>query len=321
MPNDTQHQPTQYTIPPFPKDLIPSYNTGKIGLNQGVKPRYDAENQHNVALFKPFTMRSVTLKNRVVVSPMCQYSAVDGYVNAWHVAHYGQLAIRGPGMIIVEASGVLANGRITPNCLGIYSDSHIPGFTTLTSFMKSQNVVPAIQIAHAGRKASCQSPFFNSARDHNLVAGVEEGGWPEEVWGPSGEKGWESAAMPREVSKAEIAEVVEAFGRAAERAVKAGFEVLEIHGAHGYLINSFLSPLSNKRTDEYELGVDLLDCSAGGNSPLQKLPFGVAGPNVPRAERVRKETGLATGAVGGIASALQAEEIIRDGKADVVLLA
>jgi 2,4-dienoyl-CoA reductase-like NADH-dependent reductase (Old Yellow Enzyme family) len=209
---------------------------------------YRFENPKSL-LFTPLKMKDVELKNRIVVSPMCQYSSVDGFASSWHLAHLGQYAVRGAGLVIMEATGVLPNGRITPHCAGIWKDEHIPPLLKATNFVHSQGSLIGIQLAHAGRKASCYSPFMKKGYD--VLAPVEDGGWPDNIIGPSAIRGWPQSGIPREASLEEIRHVVKAFGHAAERAYRAGFDVIEIHGAHGYLIHSFLSPLTNHRTDEF----------------------------------------------------------------------
>lgn len=319
-------------------------------------------------LFSPLTLRGVSLPNRIAVSPMCQYSATDGFVNDWHLAHLGARAAGGVGMVIVEATGVDPRGRITPGDLGIYLEEHVEGLRRLAGFIKGQGAVPGIQIGHAGRKASCHVPW-----EGGLPIPVEQGGWP--VVGASPIPMAEGHPVPEPLTESEIAGLVEAFRIGARRAHAAGFEFLELHGAHGYLLHSFLSPISNQRTDRYggsfenrirflcevveavraewpdhlplavrlsstdwvdggwspddtvavsrrlrELGVDLIDCSGGGISLTARIPLG-PGYQVPFARRVRAEAGVATAAVGMITEPAQADGIIRDGDADLVLLA
>ncbi|KAI9199769.1 uncharacterized protein BJ171DRAFT_419880 [Polychytrium aggregatum] len=332
----------------------------------------------DVPLFQPLTIRSVTFNNRIFVSPMCQYSAVDGHWNNWHLVHVGQLATRGAGLIILEATGVVPEGRISPNCTGLWKDEHQHELAEIAEYVHSQGSLLGVQLAHAGRKASCYSPFSPySRRGWNTVAAKEHGGWPDAIIGPSSIQHWDEAGTPKEATKEDIARVVKAFGDAARRAHLAGIDVIEIHGAHGYLINNFLSPLSNQRTDEYggsfenrirlllevvravranwpenkpvflrlscvdwveggwtedetvrlapilfDLGVDLLDTSSGGNHPAQKLPYHVDAWNAPFSERVRKAVpGLLTGPTGKITGANQSNDIIASGRADVVFLA
>ncbi|TXK52158.1 NADPH dehydrogenase NamA [Pontibacter qinzhouensis] len=321
------------------------------------------------ALFQPLTIREVTLKNRIAMSPMCMYSSEDGFVNDWHFVHYGSRAVGGAGLILVEATAVAPEGRITPDDLGIWKDEHIEGLRKISGFMKQHGAVPGIQLAHAGRKASHQSPWKGGA----AIPVAEQNGW--ETVAPSAIPFSEQEPAPHALTVTEIQQVITSFKAAASRALEAGFQVLEIHGAHGYLLHEFLSPLSNTRTDDYggsfenrirlitevtlaircvwpeefplfvrlsatdwteggwtaedsvrlakvlqENGVDLIDCSTGGNVPAAKIPV-EPGYQVPFAERIKKEAGVRTGAVGLITDAKQAERIIADGKADLVLLA
>lgn len=318
-------------------------------------------------LFDPLTLRGVTLRNRIGVSPMCQYSAEDGFANDWHLVHLGARAAGGAGLIIVEATAVEPRGRISPNDLGLWSDEHVPPLARVVDFLREYGATPAIQIAHAGRKAGTARPWAGGA-----PLSDEAGGW--DIAGPSEipfDKGYRK---PEALSAEGIVAIREAFVCAAVRAEAAGFELLEVHGAHGYLIHSFHSPLSNQRTDQYggsfenrirftletveavravwpdgkplavrlsctdwvdggwtleesvelarrlkQLGVDLIDCSAGGGSPHARAPVG-AGYQVPFAEAIRREAGVPTAAVGMIAEAMQADQIIRNGQADVALL-
>ncbi len=318
-------------------------------------------------LFEPFTLRGVTLRNRIGMSPMCQYSYTEGFSNDWQLAHLGARAAGGAGLVIAEASAVEARGRITPQDAGIWSDEHIEPLMRVTGFIKEQGAVAGIQIAHAGRKASTRRPWDGGGP----IPPADPGYWP--VVGASPIPFAEGYQQPRELSTTEIQDVQAAFAAAARRALEAGFEWLEIHGAHGYLMHSFYSPLSNQRTDEYggsfenrtrflietaravrrvwperlpltvrlsctdwleggwavedaaalggklkEEGVDLIDCSSGGNAPRAPVPLG-PGYQVPLSEAVR-QAGIATAAVGLITSPAQADEIIRNGRADIVLL-
>ncbi|RSK31212.1 NADH:flavin oxidoreductase/NADH oxidase [Hymenobacter metallilatus] len=318
-------------------------------------------------LFTPFTQRGITLKNRIVISPMCQYSAQDGLSNDWHLVHVGSRAVGGAGLLLLEATAVAPEGRITPDDLGIWHEEHLPGLRRMVEFLKSHGCVPGIQLAHAGRKASHASPWKGG---HQL--GPDAGGWSTVA--PSALAFAPNETPPLALDEAGILRVTEAFRAAARRAVAAGFEVLEIHAAHGYLLHQFLSPLSNHRPDAYggsfenrarlllevvaairtemplhlplwvrvsatdwteggwtaedtvrlalllkENGVDLLDCSTGGNVATAPIPVG-PGYQVPFAEQVRRCTGLATGAVGLITAAQQAEHILATGQADVILL-
>jgi len=195
-------------------------------------------------LFTPLQLRSITLKNRIVVSPMCQYSATDGFANDWHLVHLGSRAVGGAGLVIMEATAVTPEGRISPHDLGLWEDEQIEPLKRITAFIEAQGSVPGIQLAHAGRKSSLTEPWNG---DRQLTP--EEGAW--QTLAPSAVAFEASRAEPRELTTSEIHHLVIAFRDAAQRALTAGFKVLELHGAHGYLINEFLSPLSNFRTDEY----------------------------------------------------------------------
>jgi 2,4-dienoyl-CoA reductase-like NADH-dependent reductase (Old Yellow Enzyme family) len=322
------------------------------------------------SLFTPLTQRSITLPNRIVVSPMCQYSSVDGHASDWHLVHLGSRAIGGAGTVVTEAAAVSPEGRITPGDLGIYSDDHIPFLSRITKFLKEHGSVPAIQLAHAGRKASMSVPWVTPS--HTVPPA--EGGWTNVV-APSALRFHDEYPLPQALDRAGMDKVIADFTAATHRAAAAGFLLAEVHAAHGYLAHEFLSPLSNTRTDEYggslanrarfpleiiravrsafpehlpvwvrvsatdwvdgglsidEIvefarlvkaeGIDLLDVSSGGNDPRQQIPVG-AGYQVSFAERVRRETGLATGAVGMITDPAQADQIIRTNQADVVMLA
>ena len=319
-------------------------------------------------LFTPLRLRGLTLKNRVFVSPMCQYSAVDGMPTDWHFVHLGSRAAGGAALVMVEASGVSPEGRISPWDTGIWSDAHAAAFERIVAFIKSQGSVAGIQLAHAGRKASTDAPWRGGKP---LSPGA--GGW--QPLGPSPLPFDEGHPVPKEMTAADIDKVVADFAAAARRAVAAGFEVVEVHAAHGYLLHEFLSPLSNRRTDDYggplenrarlalrvavavrsalpddmpmfvrisatdwaeggwdlqqsiELarglkaaGADLIDCSSGGNVPRARIPL-EPGYQVPFAEAIRREVGIATGAVGLITDSAHAESIVAGGRADAVLLA
>lgn len=320
-------------------------------------------------LFSPLSIKSITLKNRVVISPMCQYSSIDGFANDWHLVHLGSRASGGAGLVIQEATAVAPEGRISPEDLGIWKDEHIEKLKAITAFIKSQNAVPGIQLAHAGRKASVSSPWKGNKKLQS-----SEGGW--QTIAPSAIPYHDTEAFLSEaLDKNGIQKLISDFKSATKRAVEAGYEVLEIHAAHGYLNHQFLSPLSNSRTDEYggsfenrirftmevleavqsewpvdlplfvrisatdwaeggwnieesiqfseilkEKRVDLIDVSSGGLVSHQKIPL-EAGYQVPFAEKIKKETGILTGAVGLITEATQAEEILVSGKADLVLFA
>ena len=319
-------------------------------------------------LFSPFRLRSLEMRNRIVVSPMCEYSAIDGFSNEWHLVHLGSRAVGGAGLIITEATAVSPEGRITPDDLGIWQEAHIPGLERITRFIREHGAAAGIQLAHAGRKASRSSPWKG-----DLFLTPEQGGWTQMA--PSAIPFKEEDPAPQALDEAGIQKVIADFARAATYAERAGFQVIELHAAHGYLLHEFLSPLSNHRTDAYggsfenrtrlvcevakgvrevwpqtnplwvrisstdwqtggwtpeesvrlaqqlqELGVDLLDCSSGGILPGIRIPV-APGYQVGFAEAVRTQTGLPTGTVGLITTATQAEEILEQGKADVVLLA
>ena len=318
-------------------------------------------------LFTTLTIKNLTLKNRIVMSPMCQYSSADGLANDWHLVHLGSRAVGGTGLVIVEATGVSPEGRITPGDMGLWSDDHIPGLERIVRFVHSQGARIGIQLAHAGRKASCAVPWEGGKQ-----LGPSLGGW--QTVAPSDIPFLEGERPPEPLSRDGIRKVVSDFQAAARRALIAGFDLIEIHSAHGYLLHEFLSPLSNHRDDEYggsfenrtlllsevvkavraewpserplfvrisatdwteggwtidesvklayllkNKDVDLIDCSSGGNVYKAKVPIG-PGYQVPFAEAVRK-TGIMTGAVGFITGARQAESILEDGKADLVIIA
>lgn len=320
-------------------------------------------------LFTPLKLRGVTLKNRIVVSPMCQYSSEDGFANDWHLVHLGARAVGGAALIITEATAVEDIGRISPDDLGIWKDEHIAPLERVVRFLHAHGAVAGMQLAHAGRKASTARPW--------------EGGKPI---APSAPRGWTPVApsalpfdgestTPTALDEAGIQRITRLFVDAAQRAQRAGFRLLEVHGAHGYLLHEFLSPLSNKRTDRYggsfenrvrltrevtrairavwpeELplfvrlsvtdwveggwtvedsvalskllkqdGADLIDCSSGAIMPGVKIPAG-PGYQTPFADRIRREAGIPTGALGLIQAPLQAEHILRTEQADLVILA
>ena len=195
-------------------------------------------------LFSPFALRSVTFSNRIAVSPMCQYSADDGFANDWHLVHLGARAQGGPGLIVVEASAVVPEGRITPSDLGIYKDEHLPGLARIVDFIHAQGVRAGIQLAHAGRKASMASPFLG-----DRLVSPQQGGWHPVA--PSAIPFAPHYAVPQALTQDGIDAIVGAFQQAARRAAAAGFDIVEIHAAHGYLLHEVLSPLSNQRTDTY----------------------------------------------------------------------
>lgn len=319
-------------------------------------------------LFEPIKLREVEFRNRLWVSPMCQYSSEDGMPTDWHLVHLGSRAVGGAGLVIVEATAVSPEGRISPDDSGIWSDAHAEAFKRITKFIKDQGSVAGIQLAHAGRKASTAPPWSGGSK-----VAIEDGGW--DVVAPSAVKFTESYPQPREMTTDDIAKAVDDFVAAAKRAVDAGFEVIEIHAAHGYLLHEFLSPLSNHRTDEYggslenrmrfpldtarqvreavpqylpvfvrisatdwiedgwdldqsvelckqlkEIGIDLIDVSSGGNVPDAKIPV-EPGYQVCFAKEIREQTGIKTGAVGLITEPQQAEDILKNGEADVILIA
>ena len=319
-------------------------------------------------LFSPLRLREIELKNRIVMSPMCEYSAKEGHPQAWHLVHLGSRAIGGAGLVFTEATAVEARGRISAVDTGIYDDAHVESWRPIAEFIRAHGAVPGMQLAHAGRKASVEAPWMGGK-----PVAPKDGGW--EPVGPSALAFDADYSVPRELSVSEIGEIVGAFRRAAERALAAGFEVLEIHAAHGYLIHQFLSPLCNARNDAYggklenrirfakqvvsavrevwpqrlpvfvrvsatdwkeggwdlaqtialalelkRLGVDLIDVSSGGAVPGVKIPFG-PGYQTGFAEAIRKEAGIATGAVGMITEPVQAETILATEQADLVFLA
>lgn len=326
-------------------------------------------------LFTPLALRQVNLRNRVVISPMCQYSALDGVANDWHFAHLARFALGGAGIVFVEATAVQREGRITHGDLGLWSDEQIPPLKRIAEFLKTQGAVPAIQLAHAGRKASMQRPWHGNGPLDDTDRARGETAW--RIVAPSAlamDGGW---LVPAALDRAEMTRLREDFRRAALRALEAGFEVVEVHGAHGYLINSWLSPLANRRDDAYggdragrmrlpleivetvraawpasrpmffrvsavdgvdggwtledtivlagELkarGVDVIDCSSGGiagSATAARIPR-APGFQVPFAERVRRETGIKTMAVGLILEPRQAEMILHNHQADLVAI-
>ncbi len=197
-------------------------------------------------LFEEWKIRSLTFRNRIGVSPMCQYSCVDGVVNDWHLVHLGSRAVGGAGLVMAEAAGVEARARISPGDAGIYSEAQAAAWAPIAKFIQKEGAVPAIQLAHAGRKASTSVPWLGTGR-----AGKDAGGWPEDVVGPSPLKYSETYPTPRALTRDEIKSIEEKFLLAAALSLKAGFQVIELHAAHGYLFHEFLSPLTNQRTDEY----------------------------------------------------------------------
>ncbi|OSD03240.1 FMN-linked oxidoreductase [Trametes coccinea BRFM310] len=373
---------------PYPKDIYP----------QNAKLPY---------LFQPITLRGVTFKNRIFLSPMCQFCSDDGHATDWHFVHIGvgidQLrttitfdvhdnqgfAIRGVGAICMEATAVLPEGRISPQCAGIWTDSQMAPLKRIVDFAHAHGTKIGIQLAHAGRKASTYAPWVyadiaGTRRALTCVAGEDEGGWPDKVCGPSDLPFCDDYPKPKTMTKEQMQRVMDAFLQAVERCKKIGYDFLEVHTAHGYLLHEFLSPLSNARTDQFggslenrmrfpleiarrvraawdkplflrlsatdwadgpemdpvtgewrqwgirqstiyagelkKIGVDLVDCSSGGNWVEQQIPV-YPGYQVQFAEALKKaHPDLCIGAVGLITEPEQAESYLRDGKADVVLL-
>jgi len=317
-------------------------------------------------LFDPMTIRNLTFPNRLWVSPMCQYQATDGVVGDWHLMHLGALATGGAGLVIAEATAVSPEGRISIACPGLWHDDQVVAWRRVTDFAHQQGTLMGIQLAHAGRKASTMQPWA----DHPF-ADQSDGGWTTIAPSPIAFTGYPE---PREMTTEDIGAVTTSFVCAAKRAIDAGFDVLEIHAAHGYLLHQFLSPLSNQRTDKYggilenrmrflldvaaavravsdsapllvrisatdwtdggwtlddslvlaahlrDVGVDLIDVSTGGNVAGAPIPVG-PGYQVPFASAIKKETGVATSAVGLITSATQANEIVATNEADAVMVA
>ncbi|WP_028080136.1 NADH:flavin oxidoreductase/NADH oxidase [Solimonas soli] len=327
-----------------------------------------------MSLLSPLPQRELTLKNRIVVSPMCQYSASDGVPNQWHLVHLGARAVGGAAAVIAEATAVEARGRISPGDTGLWNDAQTEAWAPIAQFVREAGAVAGIQLAHAGRKASCATPW-NGGR----ALAPEQGGW-RPIVAPSALAFDEHSIVPEALDIEQIDALVQAFAAAARRALDAGFELLEIHAAHGYLLHEFLSPLANRRGDAYggsfdnrirllrrvlaavrvvwperlplwlrisatdwadaqrdgagwdlqqscalveaikDDGVDLIDVSSGGTLAKAKVPVG-PGYQVPFAAEIRRRCGVATGAVGMITEPRQADAIVRNGEADVTLLA
>jgi 2,4-dienoyl-CoA reductase-like NADH-dependent reductase (Old Yellow Enzyme family) len=321
------------------------------------------------SLFQPIQLRGLALENRIMVSPMCQYSAVDGSMTDWHLAHLGMLANSGAALLCFEMTDVEPIGRITPGCSGLYSDANEAALSRVVRHCRAHGQAKlALQLAHAGRKASTAAPWEASK---TLLP--EEGGWQPVA--PSAIPMGEGELVPRALARAEIKALVAKFADSVRRAERIGFDAIEIHAAHGYLFHEFLSPLSNRREDEYggslanrmrfplevfaamraawpghkplgvrvsctdwveggwdieqtvafacelkKLGCDWIDCSSGGLVKNQVIPVG-PGYQVQFSERVRKDAGIATIAIGMITEARQAEDIVAQGKADMVALA
>lgn len=319
-------------------------------------------------LFKPLNIRGVTLKNRIVMSPMCQYSSIDGFATDWHLVHLGTRVVGGVSLVIAEATAVTPEGRISPADLGIWDDAHIDGLRRCTTFIEQHGAVAGIQLAHAGRKASTRVPWEGGG-----PIPISDGGW--QTVAPSAIPYRDGDPIPDPLTDSDIQTIIVAFAAAARRAMEAGFRVIELHAAHGYLLHEFLSPLSNHRDDRYggslanrmrftcevvqavravvpddfplfvrisatdwaeggwdaaqsvelarvlgPMGVDLIDCSTGALVPGVRIPVG-PGYQVEFAEQIRRETGILTGAVGMITDPAQAESIIEEGRADVIILA
>lgn len=322
-----------------------------------------------MALFDSLRIRGVTLRNRIGISPMCEYSSEDGFSNRWHLVHLGSRAVGGAGLVFTEATAVTPEGRISPGDLGIYRDEHIEGLREIVDFIHEHGAAAGIQLAHAGFKASTAPPW-----EGGEPVAPEKGGWRTTV-APSAAPFREGWIVPHALSVEEIHGLTASFVAAARRAIAAGFRVIEIHAAHGYLLNEFLSPLANARTDEYGgsfenrtrflrevtaairavipeemplfvrisasdwmeggwtiddsvalarelrgLGVDVVDTSSGGIAANAKIEVG-PGYQVPFARRIRADAGIMTAAVGLITDALQADKIVANGDADLVLLA
>ena len=319
-------------------------------------------------LFTPFRLRGIEFKNRIAVSPMCQYSANDGHPTTWHLVHLGSRAVGGAALVMTEATAVQEIGRISPTDTGMYLDSHVEAWRPIVRFIQEQGAVAGMQLAHAGRKASTEAPWVGGK-----PIAIDNGGWTPIA--PSSLPFDAGYNVPKELAVEEIDQIVTDFEAAARRALKAGFQVVEIHAAHGYLLHEFYSPLSNQRTDTYggsfenrirlllrvaktirelwsaenpvfvrisatdwkeggwdieqsvelcrrlkAVGIDLVDVSSGGLVPGVRIPLG-PGYQVGFAATIRRETGIATGAVGLITEPVQAETIVSTGQADLVLLA
>lgn len=318
-------------------------------------------------LFSPLELRSLTLKNRIFLSPMCQYSSRNGLVNDWHMAHLGSRAVGGVALVMAEATAVQPEGRISPADCGLWNDAQMEALIPITRFISAQGAIPAIQLGHAGRKASMLPPWRGGTS-----AGAQQGGW--QTLAPSPVPFGASSVPPVQLNHDQIAAISESFVAAARRALVAGFQVVEVHMAHGYLLHQFLSPLANHRTDDFggslenrlrlplqiagrvrevwpdnlpvfvrisatdwveggwdleqslelcrhlkKIGIDLIDCSSGGLTSDAQIPV-APGFQTPFATAIRQEVGIATGAVGLITAAQQAEQIVATDLADVVLL-
>ena len=320
-------------------------------------------------LFEPYTIRDITLKNRLVVSPMCQYSSDDGFASDWHLVHLGSRAVGGAALIFTEAAAVESRGRISQQDLGIWKDEHVEMLARITRFVRAQGAVPAMQLAHAGRKGSTRRPWEQPPG----TVRPQDGGWIPV--GPTEAPFAPNFPKPAPLAENEISVIVRAFVAAAQRALAAGFEIVELHFAHGYLAHEFYSPLSNTRTDAYggsfegrirfaletteavrrvwperlplfarisctdwaeggwdiaqsvelakrlhERGVDVVDCSSGGNVAEAQIPIAPL-YQVPFAERIRREAKVPTAAVGLITTPQECERILTRGQADLIVMA
>jgi 2,4-dienoyl-CoA reductase-like NADH-dependent reductase (Old Yellow Enzyme family) len=319
-------------------------------------------------LFAPLNIKDITFRNRIAISPMCQYSAENGFATDWHLVHYGSRAVGGAALIIQEATGVSPEGRISSGDLGIYKEEHIEKLRQITSFIHQHGAVAGIQLAHAGRKAGCAKPW-----DGGKQLKENEGGWTTVSASALAFNPEDNSPVALDTDG--INKVITDFKIAAQRSLQAGYKLIEIHAAHGYLLHQFLSPLSNHRTDNYggsfenrirllleivkavqtewpenlplfvrisatdwaeggwnvdeavqlssilkQNGADLIDCSSGGLVPYQKITLG-PGYQVSFAEKIKKETGILTGAVGLITETQQAEEILEKEQADLIIIA
>ena len=323
-------------------------------------------------LFQPIELRGVRARNRIVVSPMCQYSAAEGHVTDWHLVHLGKFAQGGAGIVFVEATAVEKRGRITHGDTGIWDDAQLPGLARIATFVKSQGATPAIQLAHAGRKASMARPWFGNGP--LTPADLERGDRPWGIVAPTHKPVGDGWIAPSPLKSSDLENLIQSYRAAAKRAHAAGFDVVELHAAHGYLLHTFLSPLSNEGSIEKRMafplavakavreawpaekplfvrvssiddveggwtlddtsrfskelkqaGVDVIDCSSGGilgsaTAATRTLVPRVPGFQLPFAERVRKEAGLMTMAVGLILEPRQAEEALQAGRADLIAI-
>lgn len=356
----------------FAAQGLPMSKTAALDVNpyesRGENKRKVFQRDPNPTIFRPLALRSLTAKNRIVLSPMCQYCATDGMPDDWHFQHLATRAVGGAGIIFTEATSIAPHGRATPYCLGIWNDEQRDAFARITRFVKGQGALAGIQLVHSGRKASTVHPTEGGG-----ALPIDQGGWP--VIGPSAMPFKDGHHVPNEMDEADIRLTVAQFGAAARRAREARFDIIELHAAHGYLIHQFLSPLSNQRADRYggtfsnrirfllevvdavraewpeelpllvrisatdwveggwtldesvELAkhlkaggsVDLIDCSSGALSPLQRIPV-YPGYQVQFAQAVRERSGILTGAVGLIGTAEMAESVLASGHADLVFI-